>query len=187
MKTSSEGIRHKQTRLRAVQFSSNIMPVTNISDFILPNISEPLSLKTQLDKALTWSKLLSILTTFTRTEIELNVRKCGKLEGTSTSKTSVRGNIFKHELFLSSDSVYAAFNRLHFYVKARCQASMKKELRNAWVQLCNRTGEVYKATSLCPAGKNSYCYQVRVLGYPAPGPLPLAPGLHKILTPLNWT
>ena len=81
------------------------MPVTNISDFILPNISEPLSLKTQLDKALTWSKLLSILTTFTRTEIDLNVRKCGKLEGTSTSKTSVRGNIFIHELFLSSESV----------------------------------------------------------------------------------
>ena len=107
------------------------MPATNISNFILSNISEPLSLKTQLDKALTWSKSLSTLPIFTRTEIDLNVRKCGKLKGTSTSKTSVRGNLFNHELFLSNDSVYTAFNRLHFYVKARCQASMKKELRNA--------------------------------------------------------
>ena len=60
----------------------------------------------------------------------MHLRKCGKLKIKSISKTSVRGRLFKHEHFLSSDSVYTAFNLLHFYIKGRCKASMKKELRN---------------------------------------------------------
>ena len=38
------------------------------------------------------------------------MRKCGgKVKGKSISKTSVRRIYFKHERFLSSDSVYTAF------------------------------------------------------------------------------
>ena len=130
MKTRPKAIRHIQTRLHAVHISSNIMSATNISNLLLQNINEPLPVETQLDKALTWGKSLSTLPIFTRREIDLHVRKCGKLKGKSISKTSVRGRLFKHERFLSSDSVYTAFNLLYFYVKARCKASMKKELRN---------------------------------------------------------
>ena len=164
MKTKPETIRNKQTRLRAVNISSNIMSATNISN-LLQNINEPLPVETQLDKALTWGKSLSTLPIFTRREIDLHVRKCGKLKGKSISKTSVRGRLFKHERFLSSDSVYTAFNLLYFYVKARCKASMKKELRNVRIQLCKRTGEVYKATCSCPAGKSGYCNHVMALLY----------------------
>ena len=149
-KTRSEAIRHKQKGMRAVYISSNIMSATNISNLLLQNIIESLPVDTQLDIALTWSKSLSAIPIFTRTEIHLHVRKCGKLKGKSISKTSVRGRLFKHERFLSSDSVYTAFNLLYFYVKARCKASMKKELRNVRIQLCKRTGDVYKATCSCP-------------------------------------
>ena len=150
MKTRPEAIRIKQTRLHAVHISSNIMSATNISNLLLQNINEPLPVETQLDKALTWGESLSTLPIFTRREIELHVRKCGKLKGKSISKTSVKGRLFRHERFLSSDSVYTAFNLLYFYVNGRCKASMKKELRNVRIQLCKRTGDVYKATCSCP-------------------------------------
>ena len=77
----------------------------------------------------------------------------------------MRGRLFKLERFLSSGSIYTAFNLLYFYVKARCKASMKKELRNVRIQLCKRTSEVYKATCSCPAGKSGYCNHVMALLY----------------------
>ena len=106
MKTRPEEIRHKQRKLHAVNISSDVMSATNISNLLLQNINEPLTVETQLDKALTWGKSLSSLPVFTRTEIDLHVRKCVKLKGKSISKTSLRGRLFKHERFLSSDSVY---------------------------------------------------------------------------------
>ena len=42
---------------------------------------------------------------------------------------------------------------------------MKKELRNVRIQLCKRTGEVYKATCSCLAGKSGYCNHVMTLLY----------------------
>ena len=42
---------------------------------------------------------------------------------------------------------------------------MKKKLRNVRIQLCKRTGEVYKATCACPAGKSGYCNHVMALFY----------------------
>ena len=165
MKTRPEAIRIKQTRLRAVHVSSNIMSATNISNLLLQNINELVPVETHLDEVLTWGKSLSTWPIFTRRYIDLHVRKCGKLKGKSISKTSVRGRLFKHERFLSSDSVYTAFNLLYFYVKARCKASVKKEFRNILIQLCKRTGEMYKATCLCPAGKDGYCKYVMALFY----------------------
>ena len=67
------------------------MSATNISNLLLQNINELLPVEVQLDKALT------------RREIDLRVRKCGKLNGKSISKTSRRGRLFKHERFLSSE------------------------------------------------------------------------------------
>ena len=165
MKTRPEAVRRKQTRLRAVDISSNIMSTTNISNLLLQNINEPLPVETQLDKALTWGKSLSTLSIFTRRKIDLHVRKCGKLKEKSISKTSVRGRLFKHKRFLSSDSVYNAFNLLYFYIKPWCKASIKKELRNVRIQLCKRTGEVYKATCSCPATKSGYCNHLLALLY----------------------
>ena len=165
MKTRPEAIRIKQTRLRAVHVSSNIMSTTNISNLLLQNINELVPVETHLDEVLTWGKSLSTWPIFTRRYIDLHVRKCGKLKGKSISKTSVRGRLFKHERFLSSDSVYTAFNLLYFYVKARCKASMMKELRNVRIQLCKRTGELYKATSSWPASKSGYRNHVMALLY----------------------
>ena len=75
------------------------MSATNIPNLLLQNINEPLPVETQLDKALTWGESLSTLPIFTRREIDLHVRKCGKLKGKSISKTSVKGRLFKHERF----------------------------------------------------------------------------------------
>ena len=41
----------------------------------------------------------------------------------------------------------------------------KIELRNVRMQLCKRTGEVYKAICSCPAGKSGYCNHVMALLY----------------------
>ena len=90
------------------------MSATNISNLLLQNINEPLPVETQSDKALTWGKSSSTLPIFTRREIDQQVRECGKLKEKSISKTSVKGRLFRHERFLSSDSVYTAFNLLYF-------------------------------------------------------------------------
>ena len=79
MKTRPGHINHKQTGLLAVQISSKIMSATNISELLLQNINEPLPVETHLEKPLTWGKSLSILPIFTRREIDLQVKKCGKL------------------------------------------------------------------------------------------------------------
>ena len=121
MKTRSEAIKHKQTRLHVMHISSNIMSVTNISNLPLQNINESLPVEIQLDIALTRGKSFSTLPIFTRGEIDLHVRKCGKLKAKSISKTTVRGRLFKHKRFLSIDSVYTAFNLLYFF----CQSSMQ--------------------------------------------------------------
>ena len=42
---------------------------------------------------------------------------------------------------------------------------MKTKLRNVRIQLCKRTGEVYKATCKCPAGKSGNCNHVMTLLY----------------------
>ena len=139
------------------------MSPTNISNLRLQNINQPLPIETRLDVALTWGKSLSTLVIFTWRGIDLHVKKCGKLKGKSISKISVRRKLFKHERFLSCDSVYTSFNLFYFYVNARWKASMKKELRNVWIQLCKSTGDVYIATCSCPAGKSGYCNHVMAL------------------------
>ena len=42
---------------------------------------------------------------------------------------------------------------------------MKKELWNVRIQLCKRTGEIYKATCSCPAGKSGYSNHIMALLY----------------------
>ena len=137
------------------------MSAANISVLLLQNMNEPLPVETHLEKPLTWGKSLLTLPIFTRREIDLHVKKCGKLKEKSISKTSMRGRLFKLKRFFFQEIQYT----LHFYVKARCKASMKKELRNFRIQLCKRTGEVYKATCSCPAGESGYCNHVMALLY----------------------
>ena len=105
-------------------------------------MNEPLSVETPLamnhcllDKAPTRRKSFSALTIFTGTEINLQVNRCCKLKGKSIWKTSVRVRLFKN-------------NHLYFYVKTRCKASMKNELRNVRIQLCKETGEVYVQSNM---------------------------------------
>ena len=93
------------------------MSETNISNPLLQSINEPLPTETQLDIALTGSKSLSTLLIFTGREIDLHVRKCGKLKEKSTSETSVKGRFFKHEFFLSNDSVCTALTGCIFISK----------------------------------------------------------------------
>ena len=79
-----------------MQILSKVMSATTIYKLLLQNINESLFVETQLDKSLTWDKSSSTKRTFTRRELDLHVRKCGKLKGKSISKTSVRRRLFKH-------------------------------------------------------------------------------------------
>ena len=63
------------------------MSATNISNLLLQNINELLTVEIQLDKALT------------RREIDLRVRKCGKLKGKSISKTLTKGRLLNTSVF----------------------------------------------------------------------------------------
>ena len=79
-----------------MQVLSKVMSATTIYKLLLQNINESLFVETQLDKSLTWDKSSSTKRTFTRRELDLHVRKCGKLKGKSILKTSVRRMVFKH-------------------------------------------------------------------------------------------
>ena len=60
---------------------------------------------------------------FTIMEIKNHRIKSGK---------SSSGKRFKEERYLSADDVFAANTERIFYVKGKCKASMKKEIRLAW-------------------------------------------------------
>ena len=133
---------------------------------LLQNLNETMPVETQLDKA---TKMGVIFINFTCIYSDRNEpvrkKKNEKLKGKSISKTSGRERVFKHKCFISNDSIYISSNLPYFYVKDRCKASMKKELRNARIQLCERTGEVFKARYSCSAGKSGYCNNVMALFY----------------------
>ena len=99
MKPKPEAIRHKQAGMRAVQISSSTMFATNISNLLLEKINEPLPVETHLYKEMTWGKSLLTLPIFTRREIDLHARKCGKLKGNSISKTSLGEGFLNMNIF----------------------------------------------------------------------------------------
>ena len=102
------------------------MSETNISNPLLQSINELVPAETHLDIALTRSKSLSTLCIFTWREIDLHVRKCGKLKEKSTSKTLVKGRFLKHELFLSNDSVCTALTGCIFIWKLDAKQVWRK-------------------------------------------------------------
>ena len=101
------------------------MSATNISKILFQNINAPLPAEIQLDKEMTWCKSLSALNVFTSREIELHLRKCGKLKGKPISETLVRGRLFKYERFLSSESIFL------------CQSSMQRKYEERIMKCSN--------------------------------------------------
>ena len=73
------------------------------------------------------------------------------------------GRKFKEERYLSADSVFTTVSENHFNVKAKCKASMKKEIRRVEVSLDWETGLVVSSKCSCPAGKRGYCNHVMAL------------------------
>ena len=110
-----------------------------------------------------WGKSLSEMPTFTIKEIESHRKESGKRHGRPIIKTLDRGKKFKDERYLSADSIFTSLGRNGFFIKAKCKASMKKEVRNVNVTLDKKTGLVVKAACTCPAGNSGYCNHVMAL------------------------
>ena len=98
---------------------------------------------------------------FSIKEIEIHRKSIGK--GSAIIKTLDRGRKFKEERYLSADSVFTTVSENHFNVKAKCKASMKKEIRRVEVSLDRETGLVVSSKCSCPAGKSGYCNHVMAL------------------------
>ena len=98
---------------------------------------------------------------FSIKEIEIHRKSSGK--GSAIIKTLDRGRKFKEERYLSADSVFTTVSENHFNVKAKCKASMKKEIRRVEVSLDWETGLVVSSKCSCPAGKSRYCNHVMAL------------------------
>ncbi len=74
-----------------------------------------------------------------------------------------RGRKFKEERYLSADFLFTRVADDRFNVKAKCKASMKKEIREVEVSLNRETGLVVFSKCSCPAGKSGYCNHVMAL------------------------
>ena len=96
-----------------------------------------------------------------RTSLDPSGKSSGK--GSAIIKTLDRGRKFKEERYLSADSVFTTVSENHFNVKAKCKASMKKEIRRVEVSLDRETSLVVSSKCSCPAGKSRYCNHVMAL------------------------
>ena len=110
-----------------------------------------------------WGKLLKDLPRFTIREIELHRLKCGKTPESAIIKTLDRGRKFKEERYISADSIFTYVDKDHFYVKCKCKASMKKDMRTVYIQLIRLTAVVTKGNCSCPAGLSGYCNHAMAL------------------------
>ena len=107
-------------------------------------------------------KSLNSMPTFTIKGIELHREKSGK-QNVSTRKTLERGWKFREERYISADSIFTAVTLEGFHVKAKCKASMKKEIRNIEICLDKKDGKVVFWRCSCPAGNSSYCNHIMAL------------------------
>ena len=83
--------------------------------------------------------------------------KSGKNSNTII-KTTDRGKRFKEERYLSADDVFAANTERIFYVKGKCKASMKREIRSMEVGINKVNCDIIFAKCICLAG-----WRVRLL------------------------
>ena len=63
-----------------------------------------------------------------------NLIECGK-SSSVIMKTTDRIKRFKEERYLSTDDVFAANTERIFYVKGKCKASMKREIRSMEISI----------------------------------------------------
>ena len=78
-------------------------------------------------------------------------------------KTADRGKRFKEERYLSTDDVFAATTERIFYVKGKCKASVKREIRSMEVGINKVNCDIIFAKCSCPAGESDYCNHIMAL------------------------
>ena len=74
-----------------------------------------------------WGKSVEMLPLFTIKEIEQHRQLSGKTPESAVIKTLDRGQKFKNECCITSDSIFTICDKGVFYVKELYKASMKKE------------------------------------------------------------
>ena len=78
-------------------------------------------------------------------------------------KTTDRIKRFKEERYLSTDDVFAANTERIFYVKGKCKASMKREIRSMEISINKVNYDIIFEKCSCPAGESSYCTHIMAL------------------------
>ena len=101
-----------------------------------------------------WRKCLKEMPMFTIREIENQRIKIGK-SSSAIMKTTDRGKIFKEERYLPADDVFAANTERIFYVKGKCKASMKREIRSMKVGINKVNCDIIFVKCSCPAGEST--------------------------------
>ena len=109
-----------------------------------------------------WGKCFKKMPVFTVREIENHRIKSGK-SGSAIMKTTDRGKRFKKERYLFEDDVFAANTEGIFYVKGKCKASMKKEIRSMDVGINKVNCDIVFGKCCCPVGESGYCNHIMVL------------------------
>ena len=106
-------------------------------------------------------------------EIEIAVEKMKEIKNheiksekssTAIIKTTACGKRFKEERYFSADYVFAANTERIFYVKGKCKASMKREIRSMKVGINKVNCDIIFATKCsCLAAESGYCNHITVL------------------------
>ena len=109
-----------------------------------------------------WGKCLKKMPMFTIREIKNHRIRSGK-SSSAIMKTADRGERFKEERYLSADDVFAAYTVRIFYVKGKCKASMKREIRSMEVGINKVNCDIIFAKCSCPAGESGYYNHIMAL------------------------
>ena len=85
---------------------------------------------------------------------EINDHRLNSGKNRAIIKTMDRGQKFMEEGYVNKDSIYAMATNTHFFIKAECKASMKREIRSMKVKLCKKTGIVEHARCITVPQEN---------------------------------
>ena len=128
---------------------------SDLTNFFVQNIDDEIELlveKKVNQSEKEWGKCLKEMSVFTIREIENHRIKRGKSSSAIMKKTD-RGKRFKEERYISGGDIFAANIERIFYVKGKCKASIKREIRSMEVGINKVNCDIIFAKCSYPAGE----------------------------------
>ena len=137
---------------------------SDLTHFLVRNIDDEIEIvvEKKVYQSEKEGKCLKEMPMFTIREIE-NHRFKSEKSSSAIMKTTNRGKRFKEERYLSADDFFVANTERIFYVKGKCKASMKREIRSMEVGINKVNSDIIFVKCSCLTGESRCLNHVMAL------------------------